>query len=259
MSAVPAVLVANGCNLGLAAMARSSGFSPRQLAWTQNWYFRDATVTAANTLIVNHQHAHPLAKTWGTGTLSSSDGQRFPFTVRNPTARAMRRYYTRTGGTIYTWTSDQHTQYGTRVIPTTIREATYVLDAILDNETDLDIDEHTAGYTDLIFGLFDLTGLTFSPRIQDLANQRLWRLPTTPTNTPAAQLLRHRINPQRFHAHSLNMAHRRVSACKSAPHQRPTSLFTVCHPHPSWGDRSKWTVVSIGERNGWLSCSLELR
>ena len=196
-----AVLVANGCNLGLAAMARSSGFSPRQLAWTQNWYFRDATVTAANTLIVNHQHAHPLAKTWGTGTLSSSDGQRFPFTVRNPTARAMRRYYTRTGGTIYTWTSDQHTQYGTRVIPTTIREATYVLDAILDNETDLDIDEHTtdtAGYTDLIFGLFDLTGLTFSPRIRDLANQRLWRLPTTPTNTPAAQFLRHRINPQRF-------------------------------------------------------------
>ena len=48
------------------------------------------------------------------------DGQRFPFTVRNPSARAMRRYYTGTGATIYTWTSDQHSQYGTRLIPTTV-------------------------------------------------------------------------------------------------------------------------------------------
>ena len=191
-----AVLVANGCNLGLATMARSAGFSVDQLTWTQNWYLRDDTVTAANTRIVNHQHAQPLAEVWGTGTLSSSDGQRFPFTVRNPTARAMRRYYTGTGASIYTWTSDQHSQYGTKVIPTTVREATYVLDAIFDNETDLDIEEHTtdtAGYTDLVFGLFDLTGLRFSPRIRDLADQRLWRLDATPTGDGAAELLHHRI------------------------------------------------------------------
>lgn len=196
-----AVLVANGCNLGLTTMARSAEFSPEQLTWTQNQHLRDDTVTAANTAIVNHQHALPLAQTWGTGTLSSSDGQRFPFTVRNPTARAMRRYYTGTGATIYTWTSDQHAQYGTRLIPTTVREATYVLDAIFDNETDLDIEEHTtdtAGYTDLVFGLFDLTGLRFSPRIRDLADQRLWRLPATPTENPAGNLLRHKIDPARF-------------------------------------------------------------
>ena len=108
------------------------------------------------------------------------------------------------GATIYTWTSDRHAQYGTRIIPTTVREATYVLDAIFDNETSLTIQEHTtdtAGYTDLVFGLFDLTGLRFSPRIRDLADQRLWRLPTTPTDQPAASLLRHRINPHRFVDH----------------------------------------------------------
>lgn len=119
------------------------------------------------------------------------------------TARAMRKYYTGKGASIYTWTSDQHAQYGTRVIQTTEREATYVLDAIFDNETDLDItiEEHTtdtAGYTDLVFGLFDLYGLKFSPRIRDIADQRLWRLPTTPTGTLAASLLRHDIRPQRF-------------------------------------------------------------
>ena len=119
------------------------------------------------------------------------------------TARAMRKYYTGKGASIYTWTSDQHAQYGTRVIQITEREATYVLDAIFDNETDLDItiEEHTtdtAGYTDLVLGLFDLCGLKFSPRIRDIADQRLWRLPTTPTGTLAASLLRHDIRPQRF-------------------------------------------------------------
>jgi hypothetical protein len=59
------------------------------------------------------------------------------------------------------------------------RDATYVLDGILDNETELDIIEHTTdtiGYTDLVFALFDLLGLQFSPRIHDLGAQRFYRL-----------------------------------------------------------------------------------
>ncbi len=58
-----------------------------------------------------------------------------------------------------------------------IRDATYVLDEILDNETELTILEHTtdiAGYTNLVFGLFDLLGLQFSPRLADLADKTLY-------------------------------------------------------------------------------------
>ncbi len=54
-----------------------------------------------------------------------------------------------------------------------------MLDEILDNETELTILEHTtdtAGYTDLIFGLFDLLGLQFSPRLADLADKKLYRI-----------------------------------------------------------------------------------
>jgi len=196
-----AALVADGCNIGIAPMARASEFNADELAWTKQWHLRTETVRAANARIVNHQSDQPITRHWGTGTLSSSDGQRFPMIRTSPRARAMRRYFTGTGATIYTWTSDQHTQYGTRVIPTTVREATYVLDAIFDNETDLQIEEHTtdtAGYTDLVFGLFDLCGLRFSPRIRGLANQRLWRLPTTTEHTPASALLKHRLNPDRI-------------------------------------------------------------
>ncbi|MCP3976038.1 MAG: transposase [bacterium] len=39
-----AALRANGCNLGLADMTRSSRFDENQLSWTQNWYVRQASV-----------------------------------------------------------------------------------------------------------------------------------------------------------------------------------------------------------------------
>jgi hypothetical protein len=54
-----------------------------------------------------------------------------------------------------------------------------VLNEILGNETELAIVEHvtdTAGFTDIIFALFDLLGLQFSPRLRDLANQRLCKI-----------------------------------------------------------------------------------
>ena len=222
-----AAVVANGCNFGTEAMARVGGFSGKELAWTQRWYLRTDVLRAANDRIVNYQIARPIASFWGTGTLSSSDGQRFPMVASSPRARRMRRYFTGSGATIYTWTSDRHAQYGTRIIPTTVREATHVLDVIFDNETDLEIEEHTtdtAGYTDLIFGLFDLTGLTFSPRIRDIADQRLWRLPTTPTNGPAASLLSHRTNPDRIHRRWDDML--RVAATIRHGHE-PASLLVA--------------------------------
>jgi len=36
----------------------------------------------------------------------------------------------------FTWISDRHAQYGRRIIPPTVRKATYVLDAIFDNGHD---------------------------------------------------------------------------------------------------------------------------
>jgi len=112
--------------------------------------------------------------------MSSSDGQRFPVSVKCRIATANPRYFGYGKGlTFYSWTSDQFSQYGSRVIPTTVRDATYVLDAILDNETELEILEHTtdtAGYTELVFALFDLLGMQFSPRIRDIGDQEIYRI-----------------------------------------------------------------------------------
>ena len=174
-----ACILAQACNLGFKQMAVSADLPFKGLLWCNRWYLRDDTLDAAVTMLVNYHHSLPLSSIWGGGTLSSSDGQRFRVRGDTRKARAQPRYFGYGKGvTGYSWTSDQLSQFGAKVIPSTIRDATYVLDAILDNETDLDIVEHTtdtAGYTEPMFGLFGLLGLTFSPRLKDLADQQLYR------------------------------------------------------------------------------------
>ena len=110
--------------------------------------------------------------------LSSSDGQRFPVSGKNWHARLFPPSLGYgMGVTFYSWTSDQLSQYGSKPVIITVRDATYVLDAILDNETELPIREHatdTAGATEIIFALFDLLGYRFTPRLRDIGSRRLY-------------------------------------------------------------------------------------
>ncbi|MBI3326212.1 MAG: Tn3 family transposase [Nitrospinae bacterium] len=179
-----AALLAQGCNFGFARMAQMAAIPVDRLAWCSTWYVREDTLTAATNTLVNFHHQLPLSHQWGGGTLSSSDGQRMPVAGKIRNATALPRYFLSQGLTFYSWTSDQFSQYGTKVIPATIRDATYVLDAILDNETELAIVEHTtdtAGFTELVFALFDLLGMQFAPRIRDLGAQQLYRLSRSQT------------------------------------------------------------------------------
>lgn len=177
-----AAVLAQGSNMALVEMAHSAGFPLKSLAWTSQWYLREDTLQAAVTALVNFHYRQPLARQWGDGTLSSSDGQRFPVRGKVRNASALPRYFGYGAGlTFYSWSSDQFSQYGTKVISSTIRDATYVLDEILNNETDLPLLEHTtdtAGYTDVVFALFDLLGMQFSPRLRDLGDRQLYKLTT---------------------------------------------------------------------------------
>ncbi|MGH3180816.1 MAG: transposase, partial [Streptosporangiaceae bacterium] len=172
-----AVLIAMATNLGLARMSEACGVPYDVLAWTAEWYVREESLREANTVIVNHHHALELAKVFGGGTMSSSDGQRFPVRGKSNTAREMTVF----GGQVlstYTHVSDQHSTYGTKVIVATTREAQYVLDDFPGNATDLPIYEHatdTHGVTLINFALFDLVGKVLSPRVRDLGKITLVR------------------------------------------------------------------------------------
>ncbi len=176
-----AVIISQATNLGLARMADASGISSDTLAWTQEWYVREETLRAANQVLINYQRSLPLAAVFGSGSLSSSDGQRFPTQGKSITARALSRYFADQGLSSYTHVSDQHAVFGTKVIVATDREAPYVLDEILGNQTDLPITEHatdTHGASLINFALFDLVGLQLSPRIRDLGKITLYRAGT---------------------------------------------------------------------------------
>jgi hypothetical protein len=77
-----AAVFAQACNFGLDQMAELADLSYRKLAWCATWYLREETLKAAIAQIVNFQHRLRLAHAWGGGTLSSSDGQRFPVASR---------------------------------------------------------------------------------------------------------------------------------------------------------------------------------
>ncbi|MGH3601548.1 MAG: Tn3 family transposase, partial [Pseudonocardiaceae bacterium] len=177
-----AVLIALATNLGLARMSEACGISYDVLAWTMEWYVREETLREANTCIVNHHYGLELAGVFGGGTMSSSDGQRFPVRGKSLSARDMIIHGGRVLST-YTHVSDQWSTYGTKIIVPTVREAHYALDEFLGNATDLPITEHatdTHGATLINFGLFDLVGKALTPRMWDLTKITLVR-DDTPT------------------------------------------------------------------------------
>ena len=173
-----AAILAQACNFGITRMAELTGIPADAIDWATQWYLREDTLRPANTAIVNTHHRHALAGAWGGGTLSSSDGLRLPMRGRSLTGRALSRYFVHEGLTSYTHVSDQHSTYGTQIIVSTERDATFTLDEILGNTTELPIFEHTTdshGQTLATFALFDLVGLRLSPRIAKLAERQLWR------------------------------------------------------------------------------------
>src|SRR5207248_1104137 len=76
---------------------------------------------------------------------------------------------------LYTHLSDQYGPYHSTTISATASEAPYLVDGLLYHETDLEIAEHysdTGAFTDQIFGICQLLGFRYAPRIRDLADSR---------------------------------------------------------------------------------------
>ena len=135
-----AVLIAMATNLGLARMSDACGISYDVLAWTME-YLREETLREAKTAVVNHHYGLELSKVFGGGTMSSSDGQRFPVRGTSLSGRDMIIHRGRVLST-YTHVSDQWPTYGTTIIVPTAREAHFALDEFLGNATDLPITDH---------------------------------------------------------------------------------------------------------------------
>lgn len=161
-------------------MADAADLDYHHLVYTADWYFREECTRQAIVALINYHHSLPLTAAFGPGTTAMSDGMRFGVAARSLHARhAPRHLGRRRGVTVYDTITDQHQHAYLQLISIQLREACAVLDAALHHETELPRLEHvtdTAGYSEMLFGLFALEQLEFSPRIRDLADQRLYPL-----------------------------------------------------------------------------------
>ena len=177
-----AAIISQATNLGVVSMSASvKGVTVDMLRHILQYYIREETLIDASAEIVNQHHELPLSAVHGSGTLSSSDAQRFKIRADSLLASYYPRYYgyyEKAIG-IYTHVSDQYSVFSTKIISCSPREALYVLDGLLENNTILKIREHTTdthGYTEIVFALCHLLGFYFMPRIRDLKDQQLYRI-----------------------------------------------------------------------------------
>lgn len=177
---VMATLMAMGTNIGLAKMAEATPeISYHQMANVAQWRMYDDAMKRAQACLVNYQRNQDLSLLWGDGSTSSSDGMRVQIGVSALNSEHNPHYGSKKGATMYRFTSDQFSSFSVNIINTNARDAVHVIDGINNHETELCISEHytdTAGYTDQVFGLCQLLGYKFAPRIRDISDLLLYSI-----------------------------------------------------------------------------------
>lgn len=196
-----AVLMASACNIGLRPLQHrqdSPALTGHRLNWVKQNYIRAETLTLANARLVDAQTQIPLAQRWGGGDVASADGIRFVVPVRTLNAGPNPKYFNQGRGiTYYNFTSSQFTGFHGLVVPGTLRDSLVVLVGLLEQRTSLRPQElmtDTAGYSDIVFGLFWLLGYQFSPRLADAGEARFWRIDSDADYGVLDGLARQRVN-----------------------------------------------------------------
>ena len=182
-----ALLVARSCNVGLIPVvkARVPALTQHRLIGTEKGYFHGEGISAASASLVDSQGRIDITADWGGGLVASADGMRFVVPVRSLYARPSPLYFgvgkRPRGATWLNTVSDKVMGLGGLLVPGTIRDSLYILDAI----HRLDAAEHPeiittdqGSYSDIVYGMFAVCGYQFAPRHADITDTQLWWIDT---------------------------------------------------------------------------------
>jgi len=175
-----ATITGHATNLGLYGMSKNcSGISGDKLSDISNYYINSANLKEASNILIEAQQKYWLTQVIGSGNRSSSDGMRFRSTHKGLYSSMHPRYFGALdrGISVYTHMSDQCSVFNTEILSCAVREAVYVLDGLLDNQVVSRLFEHstdTAGFTEVLFALCYLLGISFQPHFKDLKDQQLY-------------------------------------------------------------------------------------
>ena len=167
-----AAIIGLGCNIGVRKMGRiTHGLNAEKLENTARWYFSRENINEARNRILSiidklsvPQHFKASVDELHT----SSDGQKFGVSVPSIHASHSYKYFGRGKGvTAYSFIDEYSRVFYDTIISPTEREATYVIDGLLDNE-EVESTIHstdTHGYTEILCGICYSIGIVFAPRI----------------------------------------------------------------------------------------------
>ena len=177
---VIATIMAHGCNIGPYTMAQLTEISYGKIKHISDWMITEEGLRTILATVVNAISNLDITQAWGDGRTSSSDGQRFGLNrkVLQQTYSAKFRDF---AIEFYSFVADNYAPFYSMPIECTDRDAPYILDGLLYNESDLPLEEHytdTHGYTENNFAAFAMLGRRFSPRIRGLHKQRIYRIDT---------------------------------------------------------------------------------
>jgi TnpA family transposase len=167
-----------GCNLGPSQVARSmKEIDRRQIAWLNQRHVTESNLEEAITQIINAYNKFILPRLWGAGRRASADGTKWDVYEQNLLSEYHIRYggY---GGIGYYHVADSYIALFSHFIPCGVYEAVYILDGLLNNQSDIRPDTlhaDTHGQTATVFGLAYLLGIKLMPRIRNWKELKFFR------------------------------------------------------------------------------------
>ena len=167
-----------GCNLGSSQTANSlSNFDRKQIAYVNQRHISLPFLEKAIYKVINAYNQFSLPKFWGSGKRVSADGTKWDIYEQNLLAEYHIRYggY---GGIGYYHISDTYIALFSHFIPCGVWEAVYILDGLLNNQSDIQPDTihaDTQGQSTPVFALAYLLGIKLMPRIRNWQDLTLCR------------------------------------------------------------------------------------
>ena len=176
-----AAIIGFGCEIGIGKISHiAKNTSESELENAVNWYLSNENLLAANSHLldfIGNMELPNLYRRNPEKLHTSSDGQKYAVSVPSLNANYSFKYFGQEKGvSVYSFIDERHLLFYSTVISSSEREAAYVIDGLLHNET-IKSDIHSTdshGFTEVVFAVTHLLGFTFAPRLKTLCKHQLY-------------------------------------------------------------------------------------
>jgi TnpA family transposase len=202
-----AILTAQALNVGWAPVISPGveALTRSRISHVNQNYVRAENHARANAYLITGQAEVATAQLWGGGLVAAVDGTRFVVPVRSIDARPNPKYFGRKkGATLLNMINDQAVELAGLVLSGTPRDSLYTVDLMYCRDGGMRPEvfiSDTGSYSDMVFGLLKLLGVSYRPELAGLPDQKLWRIDPGADYGPLDQAARGKIDLARVRRH----------------------------------------------------------